>query len=98
MGSSSTYVRAYSNLPFYNLSVVFKAKLSFYKPVAGNTQAAFLTCSKSDVCAAVAFTAVSSFRICGDTCSFYLNRSVIAKGFTKEPVKKIKQIRHLFIL
>lgn len=40
VGSSSPYVRAYRNLPLYNGSGVFRAKLSRYKPISGNTQAA----------------------------------------------------------
>lgn len=94
------FVRAY--LPFYNGNVVLKAELSCYKHVAGNTHAASVTCSKPDVCAAVAFTAVSSFRMCGDTCFFffflYLNTSVLAKGLTKEPANEVKQMKHLLIL
>lgn len=97
MGSSSTYFRAYHSS--YNGSVVFKAELSCYKPVAGNTHATSVTRWKSDVCAAVAFTAVSSFRICGNTCFFFfnLNTSVLAEGLTKEPVNEIKQMRHLLM-
>lgn len=94
-------MRVHPLLPFYNGSVVFKAELSCYKPVAGYTHAASVTCLKPDVCAAVAFTAVSSFRMCGDTCLFffflYSNTSVLAKGLMKEPANEVKQMKHLLI-